>query len=113
MTFPAIAFLLIVLSLSHSNAQWVRLSDISLGSMSPSNSEKTHSRFVTVGGQRVGLSNDRPNPLSIGGDYIRKDEAPWLCPIFRENEHAKSEYICGSSLISKSFVLTGEIFFYF
>lgn len=46
----------------------------------------------------------RGESLSIGGEYIFEGEAPWLSPIYNQNE-----YLCGSSLVSSQYVLTGEM----
>lgn len=52
---------------------------------------------------RIGSKGESANSLSIGGEYILEGEAPWLSPIYDQNE-----YLCGSSLVSSQFVLTGN-----
>ena len=46
--------------------------------------------------------------LIVGGDYIQRGQYPWLCAI---HDTVSDEFFCGSTLISKKHVLTGEFFF--
>ncbi|KAG5666898.1 hypothetical protein PVAND_014905 [Polypedilum vanderplanki] len=102
--------LLIFLSMTQlAQSQWVRLSNFQNPSSSSHSMHSGQSRItksVTVGRQQIEISQNRANPLSFGGDYVRRDEAPWLCPIFYERNENNLEYMCGSSLISSNFVLT-------
>lgn len=52
----------------------------------------------------------RAKPLSVGGTSVTRGDAKWLCPVFLEINQGEKNYICGSSLITNNFVLTGEFF---
>lgn len=43
--------------------------------------------------------------LIIGGEYAKRGQWPWLCAI---HDATSDEFFCGSTLISKKHVLTGE-----
>lgn len=43
--------------------------------------------------------------LIYGGDYAKRGQWPWLCAI---HDATSDEFFCGSTLISKKHVLTGE-----
>ena len=45
--------------------------------------------------------------LIYGGEYIQRGQYPWLCAI---HDTVSDEFFCGSTLISKKHVLTGEFF---
>lgn len=44
--------------------------------------------------------------LIIGGEYAKRGQWPWLCAI---HDSTSDEFFCGSTLISKKHVLTGEL----
>lgn len=44
--------------------------------------------------------------LIYGGEYAKRGQWPWLCAI---HDGVSDEFFCGSTLISKKHVLTGEI----
>lgn len=46
--------------------------------------------------------------LVVGGDYSLPGQWPWLASLF-EMRYSKEMYICGSTLISNFYVLTGEL----
>jgi secreted trypsin-like serine protease len=43
--------------------------------------------------------------LIYGGEYAKRGQWPWLCAV---HDTVSDEFFCGSTLISKKHVLTGE-----
>ncbi|XP_058448631.1 phenoloxidase-activating factor 1-like [Malaya genurostris] len=51
-------------------------------------------------------SDALPNRLSINGDLVRRGQFPWIVPVFDRAEPHNPRYICGSTLITRSHLLT-------
>lgn len=45
------------------------------------------------------------NPLVFGGTAVSAGDFPWVVPLFRKYN---DKFFCGSNLISRQHVLTGE-----
>jgi secreted trypsin-like serine protease len=49
--------------------------------------------------------------FSVGGEYSEPGQWPWLAPLFkRPKDKAQESFFCGSTIIAKRFLLSGESF---